>query len=189
MSKKKEDKYYYEPWKDSKAWKSKAQFFSYLRGSIRYIWNRYPLKIDFKNANTIPNFEGSGVIHRAVKKVGKCEVCDNWFAAGHLQIDHRVPAGTIRDWETAAQFLHNMMCDQSNMRLCCEDCHSKISYAERMGLSLEDAIVEKQVIAFAKLPVNEQIEKLQAVGAEIKDISNQAKRKDYYREYLKRNNE
>lgn len=186
MTKKKENTYYYEPWKDlPHVWKTKSAFFNYIRGALRWQWKRYPLKLDFKNEKAIPNFPGSGVTNPKVKKVVQCEVCETWIPQSSAEIDHRVPCGTIKDWETAGQFIHNMFCDKSNLRCVCSPCHQTITYSERMGLSFEDAIIEKQVVQFGKLPAEEQIEKIKEIGLSPDRYPNKDKRKDVFREYLK----
>jgi hypothetical protein len=186
MTKKKQDeKYHYTPWNDTKIWKTKAEFFKYIRGTLRMGWKRYPLKIEYRNSMVIPNFEGSGVTNPRVKKVGKCEICQNWFPQSALETDHIKPCGTIRDWETAGTFLHNMFCDKDNLRLLCCECHGQITYAERMGMSMEDAIIEKQCVAFGKLPAAEQSAKFIEIGLNPDEYSTKEKRRDAYREYLK----
>jgi len=186
MAKKKEDeRYHYTPWNDTKIWKTKAEFFKYIRGTLRMGWKRYPLKIEYRNSMVIPNFEGSGVTNPRVKKVGKCEICQNWFPQSALETDHIKPCGTIRDWETAGTFLHNMFCDKDNLRLLCCECHGQITYAERMGMSMEDAIIEKQCVAFGKLPAAEQSAKFTEIGLNPDEYSTKEKRRDAYREYLK----
>lgn len=187
MTKKKEqeDKFYYEPWNDTAIWKTKAEFFKYIRGTLRMGWKRYPLKIEYRNSMTIPNFEGSGVTNPKVKKVGQCDICKNWFAQSALESDHIKPCGTIRDWETAGQFLHNMFCDKSNIRLLCQVCHGHVTYAERMKMSMEDAIIEKQCVAFGKLSASDQAAKFREVGIDPTEYSTKEKRRDRWREHLK----
>lgn len=190
MTKKKQDeRYHYTPWNDTDIWKTKAEFFKYIRGTLRMGWKRYPLKIEYRNSMVVPNFEGSGVTNPRVKKVGMCEICQNWFPQSALETDHIKPCGTIRDWETAGTFLHNMFCDKDNLRLLCQICHGQITYAERMGMSMEDAIIEKQCVAFGKLPAAEQSAKFTEIGLDTsvapEEYSTKEKRRDAYREYLK----
>lgn len=186
MTKKKQDeKYHYEPWRETEIWKTKAEFFKYIRGTLRWQWKRYPLKLEYKNSQVIPNFEGSGITNPKVKKVGKCAICQNWFPQSALETDHIKPCGSIRDWETAGIFLHNMFCDKANLRLLCQGCHSIVTYSERMGLSMEDAIIEKQCVAFGKLPAAEQSKKFAEIGLNPDEYSTKEKRRDAYREYLK----
>lgn len=186
MTKKKQDeRFHYEPWLETRIWKTKAEFFKYIRGALRMQWKRYPLKIELKNALAIPNFEGSGVTNPRVKKVIQCAECKQWFAQSAIEMDHRKPCGTIRDWETAGTFLHNMFCDKDNLEPVCVICHGHRTYAERMGMSMEDAIIEKQCVAFGKLPAAEQSAKFTEIGLKPEEYSTKEKRRDAYREYLK----
>ena len=186
MTKKKQDeRFHYAPWNDTKIWKTKAEFFKYIRGTLRMGWKRYPLKIEFKNSMSVPNFEGSGVTNPRVKKVVQCNICTKWFPQSATETDHIKPCGTIRDWETAGTFLHNMFCDKDNLRILCQNCHATVTYSERMGMSMEDAIIEKQCVAFGKLPAAEQSAKFVEIGLKPEEYSTKEKRRDAYREYLK----
>lgn len=184
--KKQEERYHYQPWLETRIWKTKAEFFKYIRGALRMQWKRYPLKIEFKNSRAIPNFEGSGVTNPRVKKVVQCDECKNWFAQSATEVDHLKPCGTIRDWETASTFMHNMFCDKDNMSIVCVPCHALRTYSERMGMSMEDAIIEKQCVAFGKLSASEQSAKFIEIGLRPNEYSTKEKRRDAYREYLKR---
>ena len=74
MTKKRQDeRYHYQPWLETRIWKTKAEFFKYIRGALRMQWKRYPLKIEFKNSRAIPNFDVSVVTHPSMKKVLKKE--------------------------------------------------------------------------------------------------------------------
>lgn len=186
MTKKRQDeRYHYQPWLETRIWKTKAEFFKYIRGALRMQWKRYPLKIEFKNSRAIPNFEGSGVTNPRVKKVVQCDECKNWFAQSATEVDHLKPCGTIRDWETASTFMHNMFCDKDNMSIVCVPCHALRTYSERMGMSMEDAIIEKQCVAFGKLSASEQSAKFIEIGLRPNEYSTKEKRRDAYREYLK----
>jgi len=184
--KKQEERYHYQPWLETRIWKTKAEFFKYIRGALRMQWKRYPLKIEFKNSRAISNFEGSGVTNPRVKKVVQCDECKNWFAQSATEVDHLKPCGTIRDWETASTFMHNMFCDKDNMSIVCVPCHALRTYSERMGMSMEDAIIEKQCVAFGKLSASEQSAKFIEIGLRPNEYSTKEKRRDAYREYLKR---
>lgn len=181
------EKYPNKPWLDApNIWPTEAAFWNYIRGVLRRGWKDYPLKIKFKLDNTIPNFEGSGITNPKVKKVGKCAICGEWFPSSGLQIDHVEQAGSMKGYDQMGTFAHNLFTTVDNMQLLCEKtCHPLKSYAERMGLSLEDAIIEKQVVAFGKLPAEEQIEKIKEIGLSPDRYPNKDKRKDVFREYLK----
>jgi len=189
VSKKKEyqDKFPNKVWLDMpEVWKTEAEYWKYLRGQMRNIWRFFPVKNKFKAMQMVPVFEGCGVTNPKVKKVGQCAYCKKWFAANKLQVDHIEPAGSFKSYEQAAEFIYNLLTPMSNMQLLCEDnCHCLKTYSERMGMSMEDAIIEKQCVAFGKLPAAEQSKRFIEIGINPDEYSTKEKRRDAYREHLK----
>lgn len=175
-----------EPWeKYPDIWKSKTSFFTYLRGHLRQLWSRYPAKLKWKASQlSNPSVDYTG----RAKKLGVCHYCKQSFAASHLEVDHLKQAGQCNSWDTAQQFLHNLLDCNDNWALACKPCHKIKSHAEKSGSSFEDARIAKQVILYCKLPIKEQLDKLVALG--YNDVSNAAKRKIAWTDYLtKENNE
>lgn len=144
-----------KPWEEfPQIWKTKAAFMSYLRGGIRRaIWNRSPIK--------------HTVIHKKRKKVlnkktgnmvwgGTCYLCGQDFVMGDLQVDHMVGEHSLQEIEDIQSFVESMTCLSEDMLgLVCEPCHRIKSYAERYGITFEDAKAEKQIINLTKKPVKE----------------------------------
>ena len=53
--------------------------------------------------------------------------------------------------------MHKLMhINWDSIRVVCKDCHRIISYAERTGMTFEEAKLEKEVIAFTKLSIKVQ---------------------------------
>lgn len=133
-----------EPWeKYPEIWKSKPNFFTYLRGHLRLLWSRYPAKLKWKSAQLIT--PPAHYIGRA-KKLGKCEYCSEWFAASHLEVDHVVQAGECNSWETSSEFLYNLLNCNNNWKLTCKPCHKIKSHAEKNNISFEEAATLKEII-------------------------------------------
>lgn len=178
----------WKPWEETSEWKSKAAFFTWLRGQIRKsIWQNYPPRNEMKQERLRPVTEEdfSKGISRRCKKVGECEFCNEMFPASKLQIDHKIPAGKLSSEEDLLDFVKRIACMKENMRLTCEPCHKIHTYAEKMGISFEEASVEKQVIAFSNIKPAKQVEILEKYGYTGILVSNAKKRKDAYREVLK----
>lgn len=144
-----------EPWElHPELWKTKASFFTYLRGGLRLIWSRYPAKLAWKKLQLTdppPGYSGRA------KKLGRCHYCNNSFAASSLEVDHVSQAGQCTGWDTAAEFLHKLLDCNDNWVLACKPCHKIKSLAERKNVGFEEAMIEKKVIAFVKRPVDEVV--------------------------------
>lgn len=176
-----------EPWEQYPGvWKTKASFFVYLRGHLRLLWSRYPAKIEWKKAQMVK--PPKGYTGRA-KTLGKCHYCNEMFAASHLEVDHVIQAGSCSSWDTAYQFLHNLLDCNDNWVLACKPCHKIKSYAEKDGISFEEARAAKRVIEITKLPVKKVLEFLMQHGYTGVSVSNATKRKELVTKILKEQHE
>ena len=129
-------------------WATKAAFFAWLRGGLRRaIWEKYPPKIIFKNEMCSPppsNYTGRA------KSGANCALTGEWINKSNLEVDHIVGNASLRDWDDVLPFIQHLCTDDSNMQLVSKEAHKVKSYAERMGITFEEALVEKQVIAIMK---------------------------------------
>lgn len=173
-----------EPWElYPSIWKSKASFFTYLRGQLRLTWSRYPAKLQWKSKQLV--LPPKGYTGRA-KKLGKCSYCEQMFAASSLEVDHKAQAGTCNSWESAQTFFHNLLNCNDNWCLACKPCHKVKSLAERNGTSFEEARLEKQVIEFIKQPTKTVVEFCVKNGYNERSLTNATKRRTAVTEILNR---
>lgn len=164
-----------EPWQlYPDIWKTKASFFNYLRGSLRRIWSRYPAKLEWKKSQ---GQEPPADYKGRAKKLGTCHYCSGAFPISSLEVDHVAQAGSCNSWDTAQEFLHNLLDCNDNWVLACKPCHKVKSYAERMGILFEDAIVEKRVIEFTKKGKDEVLAFCKKYGYSVSSLGNAEKRK------------
>jgi 5-methylcytosine-specific restriction endonuclease McrA len=164
-----------DPWQlYPSLWKSKSAFFTYLRGQLRLTWSRYPAKLKWKASQLIS--PPKGYIGRA-KRLGQCHYCKEMFAASHLEVDHVEQAGKCDSWETSAEFLYKLLDCNDNWVLACKPCHKCKSYAERKGISFEEAALEKKVIDMMKQPAKIVLAFLSEHGYNGETVSNSTKRK------------
>jgi len=140
-----------EPWeKYPHIWKSKAAFFTYLRGSLRKaVWNMYPPKLDFKNKNCYPPPEG--MITRAKSGV-YCALSGEWVGKSKSEVDHVEGNVSLKDWEDILPFLEHLClrCEGDNLQLVTKEAHKIKSYAEKHNTSYEEAAIAKKTIAICK---------------------------------------
>jgi len=168
-----------EPWKDPHSiWKTRAAFFSWIRGQLRRSWMHYPISKGFKSSMCRPNTAGG-----RAKTVGDCAVCRETFAKSHLQVDHVIPAGGLSSWETLAEFTERLFTTSEHMRLVCKPCHVTITTQERFGLNRKDALVRQQVVIFCRMPPKLQTLKLTLEGI-LPARNNAATRRAAYEKHL-----
>ena len=161
-------------------WKTKGAFFSWLRGQLRRaIWERYPPKIKYKNKVCQP--PPKGYTGRA-KSGAECALTGEWYPKSKLEVDHIQGHASLRDWDDLEGFILHLLCDESNMQLVGKEAHKVKSYAERKGITFEEALIEKKVIEKTKQSVKKQKEELHDAG--FTETNNQQQRRECYRRLL-----
>ena len=170
-----------EPWeKYPHIWKSKAAFFTYLRGALRKaVWNMYPPKLDFKNKNCYPPPEG--MITRA-KSGTYCALSGEWVGKSASEVDHLRGNASLKGWEDVLPFLEHLClrCEGDNLQLVTKEAHKIKSYAEKHNISYEEAAISKKAIAICKGDVKLWLEQRGVTPA-----SNATKRRQQVMEVLK----
>jgi hypothetical protein len=174
-----------EPWNHPLSiWKTKSEYFVWLRGWLRRIWSDFPLRSEWKVTQLRPvtkEEREKKLFHTSTKMVGQCYLCKNWFPASKLECDHIQESGGCYDFETAEKFLWHCAADNpSNWALACQPCHKIKSHADRSGLSFEDAKIEKETIKIIK----EKKDKSFLIAKGITPATNAKKRREQIKEYL-----
>lgn len=87
----------------------------------------------------------------------KCEICSgikpmqnsdkNKRTKTNFEVDHIIPAGSFNDLEDLVGFFERLLfVTEDDLRILCKDCHRIITYAEKEGLSFEEAAITKEAI-------------------------------------------
>ena len=132
-------------------WKTESSFMSWLRGGIRRIWAKHPVKLDFikQNRVKIPNPNPNG----RVKTVwgGKCALTGEYFVLNELECDHKVGNSSLKSVEDIQSFVECvLLVTADDLQLVSKEAHKIKSYAEKQGISFEEAKIEKEVIEIIK---------------------------------------
>jgi len=144
-------------------WKTRASFFSWLKGVIRKGWNNSPQKVKLINKlrRQIPNPNPRG--KKPTVWGVTCEICLNDYALKDCQVDHRseetAQLTQVEHIQSCAEKL--LLVVEDDLRIICKPCHNLHSIAQSKGVTFEQAKIEKQVIEFSKLKAAQQIKVLQ----------------------------
>ena len=145
------------PWETKEGkqvWKSKSEYFNWLRGNLRKIWSDYPVRKVWKKESLRPvtSKERLGkAFHPSTKSVGQCVMCKDWMAGSKLECDHKKPSNGCSDWESVPSFVSYCVSEPATeFQLICKPCHRIKTYAERMGITFEEAKAAKKIIALMK---------------------------------------
>lgn len=61
----------------------------------------------------------------------QCANCKNWFPAKSINVDHIVPAGTLRCSDDLKGFVERLFCEVDGLQCLCNKCHDKKTKLER----------------------------------------------------------
>ena len=63
----------------------------------------------------------------------QCKQCTNWFAEKNINVDHIVPAGTLRCANDLPGFVERLFCEADNLQVLCSNCHDFKTKNEKDG--------------------------------------------------------
>lgn len=133
-------------------WKTQSAFFSWVRGGIRRsLWNRHPIKLEFlkNNRKRIANPNPKGKV--AEVWGADCALCNNTFVIKDIEVDHKQGNHSLNSKEDIQTFIESIVfVTEDDLQLVCKDCHKCKSYADKQGISFEEAMIVKKVIDIMK---------------------------------------
>lgn len=139
----------WKPWEwYPEIWSTESKFWTYVRGNLRKaLWNLSPAKLSFKNANC--DLPPEGYTGRA--KTGQyCALTGEWEGKSKLEVDHITGNVSLTCEDDLLDFVKHLVPHPDNMQLVKKEAHKIKSYAERKGITFEEARVEKEVIQIIK---------------------------------------
>lgn len=158
------------PWKDEKA------YLQWLRGSIRRIWSTHPVKIKYKQSRRY-----KAPVGRNGKDVwvSDCELCGKQSRI--TQVDHIKGGYGFTDWDSFCDWAKMILwVGFDDIRELCEDCHSVVNLSQKLGCSIEEACIEREVIDIMK----SKEDKSWLLSKGITPASNAKKRREQIKEVL-----
>lgn len=159
-------------------WKTEAEWWSYLRGALRRaLWEKSPIKLSYKNANCFAPPEG--YTGRA-KSGAYCSLSGQWTGKSKMEVDHLEGHKSLLCWEDVLPFINHLVPKRGTITLVDKEMHKIKSYAERMKITFEEALITKQAIALCK----ENKDKQWLIERGITPASSQTKRRQQIIEEL-----
>lgn len=135
-------------------WKTRSAYFSYIRGGIRRgLWNRHPCKIQFLNNNRfkIPNPNPKNAKRFPTVWGATCNVCKGTFTLKEMEVDHLKGNHSLQEFKDISTFIESIVTvTPDDLQLVCKDCHKIKSYADKHGVSFEEAVAIKKAIEICK---------------------------------------
>jgi hypothetical protein len=136
-------------WGKGKPWQTEAKFWAWMRGGLRRsLWLRHPVKLELlrKERFRAPLGQAGREVWCCV-----CAICKDIKRQSDCQVDHQHPAGKLSGIEDISPFIQRLaFVEEKDLRILCVDCHRICSYAERYGLTFDEAHARKKEIAKKK---------------------------------------
>jgi 5-methylcytosine-specific restriction endonuclease McrA len=60
-----------------------------------------------------------------------CNVCNKYFPNTEINVDHIIPAGTLRSAQDLPGFVERLFCEVDNLQVLCNVCHTKKTQDEK----------------------------------------------------------
>lgn len=64
----------------------------------------------------------------------QCNHCKKWFPEKKINVDHIIPAGTLRYASDLPAFVEKLFCEVDNLQVLCESCHDIKTKQEKVKL-------------------------------------------------------
>jgi 5-methylcytosine-specific restriction endonuclease McrA len=61
----------------------------------------------------------------------QCNECKQWYAEKNINVDHIIPAGTLRCANDLPGFVERLFCEVDNLQVLCSKCHDKKTKLEK----------------------------------------------------------
>jgi hypothetical protein len=181
-----------KPWLiEGNPWKTEAKFLAWVRGVLRKGWSRHPIKVMYLQAKRKRIANPSEKSAKRFPEIWAltCAQCGHDFPQKDIEVDHIDAAGGFKALSQLGEWAERLyLVDFDSIRAVCKPCHKIKSYAEREGITFEEARGVKQAIEFIKNETtNKQIALLNRFGYNGTSVTTLAKRRALLEKIFKEN--
>ena len=65
--------------------------------------------------------------NKRLKYEYQCAICKDWFPDKNIEVDHLIPAGSLRSGDDLKGFVERLFCEKDGLRVLCKPCHKIIT--------------------------------------------------------------
>lgn len=105
---------------------TEAKFWGFIRGKLRQGMRTWPVKHQVRVAARRRRMGVKRVMYEY-----PCEECKGWFPDKQIEVDHIVPAGSLKKFTDLPQFVERLYCEADGLQLLCKPCHQLKTNRER----------------------------------------------------------
>ena len=119
-----------------------------VRSAIRSAWMKSDVKLAYLYSKTIPDMDDT----TRTKWLVKCEICDKLFKLTDVQIDHKLGNHSFTKVTDFENYFNNiLMVGFDDLQILCEDDHLSKTLSEKLGITFQEAVLEREVIKLCKM--------------------------------------
>lgn len=107
---------------------TESAFWSFIRSALRQK-SRWWKPIAECKANAKRAYKGP---NKRQKFEYQCNHCSKWFPDKQINVDHIIPAGTLRNANDLPAFVERLFCEVDNLQVLCEGCHNIKTQNEKL---------------------------------------------------------
>ena len=102
-----------------------------MRDAVRKKWMYSPTKLAFLLQSRIPDMDNS----TRTKWLQRCNICDNLFKEGDVNVDHVKGEKQFTEWSEAKSYASSILdVAFSRLQILCIECHKSKSRCEALGI-------------------------------------------------------
>ena len=107
---------------------TESQFWSKIRSALRSAFRFWkPMTIALEKASR--PYKGT---NKRIKKEYQCAQCKEWFQRKEVEIDHKIPCGSLKSYEDIQGFIERLTVEDYNAyQILCKNHHKEKTLEER----------------------------------------------------------
>jgi 5-methylcytosine-specific restriction endonuclease McrA len=109
---------------------SESAFWSFIRSALRQK-SRWWKPIALRKQMSKRKYVGPKQGKNRQQWEYQCASCLDWFPDKNINVDHIVPAGTLRCANDLPGFVERLFCEIDNLQVLCSTCHDKKTKSEK----------------------------------------------------------
>lgn len=98
---------------------TEARYFGFIRSALRSAFQKWGPKHEAKKQAKVQY------------NTYVCAHCDGWFGSSQVEVDHIVPAGSLKCYDDLPGFVERMFCEADGFQVLCKECHQTKTNEER----------------------------------------------------------
>ena len=106
---------------------TESAFWSFIRSALRQK-SRWWKPISQAKLKAKRKYKGP---NKRQKFEYQCNICKDWHPDKEINVDHIIPAGTLRCANDLPGFVERLFCEIDNLQVLCNVCHNKKTQNEK----------------------------------------------------------